>query len=1138
MNNNMRLNLNRKWMLAILVVTGLMNYSAMALPANTFASSSLLSSGRWVRIAVDRDGVYQLTQEELSQMGFSDINQVKVYGFGGHMISEELNGLSLDDLIEQPTIIAGGKLCFYGKGPLKMTFTNATTPHFSRLQNAYSSHGHYFLTEGANPLRVTQRTWLPSSDGANHTTSYNWMLHEEESATISQCGKDLLGENLLAAPVTFNYHLPNLSSNILAVQTRLAGASKDKDSLAVSAKIVSGGTTIPLRFYKKIAPNTATMVIYNTVDPLQNVTLPAVNPDGAITVNQLTGKSIDAAHLDYVLFSYEHTNTIDGEPDNQSLLVLSQASIGDTVTMANASDDVLLWNVDSDVPVQMAKKVEDGITMFNVSRTAEGSAHVAFDPQKELCHITSYEAIPNQNLHGAATPDMLIVTRSDYMEQAERLADLHRQYDNVDVLVVDEQQAFNEFSSGTRDAMAIRLLCKMFYDRNPHKFKYLLLMGQGIYDNRQLSTTKPGCIITYEADISHHEMNGNASDDFFGFLDDGSGIDISQDMLRLAVGRITSANVHEAKSDVDKIISYVSSPDYGSWRNNAFVAADQGDNDMHIYQAEGICEIIREESNVLMRLNRDYIPMFPKATNEEYVDESHRSCPESTRFMTDALTQGQYFATYVGHAAQTCFTGDSKLWTNYNAVNTSYPHWPIMTTACCNVGRFDSNKRGIAENMLHKADGGCIALIATSRETLASNNDKFNQMFSRFFFKREADGSMPTLGEVYISAKNKGGSNQNKLNFMLLGDPLIQINYPLPLIDVTRVNNVNVSNNSTMVTAGPMQTVTIEAQVLKRDKSGIDTSFNGDATVSLYDGARLLCYAKQSQGVSATRRIDYTRTLISQFDARVTNGKLTASIIIPRHIEVCDTTLLISLYAHKDNSDQMVNGTFERLMATTYDESQAIIDNLAPVIDAMYLGDDAEEFAHNPNVGQHSILHFTASDETGISGLTNEVGNCLKLELDNGFTSYATAKSYAIISNNGKQLDVDFPISNLSIGKHQLALTVFDIAGNFTKKTIDFTVSQTSTVVVEAEAPHVSQQARFNLVENSLSSTPEVTIKVTDAVGNIVWQQTTATFPCAWDLKGPDGQRVSNGLYHYWCTYDTDEYYGGSPIGDLIVAEN
>ena len=77
--------------------------------------------------------------------------------------------------------------------------------------------------------------------------------------------------------------------------------------------------------------------------------------------------------------------------------------------------------------------------------------------------------------------------------------------------------------------------------------------------------------------------------------------------------------------------------------------------------------------------------------------------------------------------------------------------------------------------------------------------------------------------------------------------------------------------------------------------------------------------------------------------------------------------------------------------------------------------------------------------------------------------------------------------------------------------------------------------ATFELRNSSLNTSPEVTLKVTDAQGNLVWTTTTSTFPCTWDLKNKQGQRVPAGLYKYYGTYVAGDQYGGTDIQPLIV---
>ncbi len=100
------------------------NDKAYASAADIYAEHSLLASGKWAKIRVSSSGVYQLTDATVRQAGFSNINKVKIYGYGGNLQNEALYANDLartDDLKEVPQCVVGGKHLFYAKGPVSWT---------------------------------------------------------------------------------------------------------------------------------------------------------------------------------------------------------------------------------------------------------------------------------------------------------------------------------------------------------------------------------------------------------------------------------------------------------------------------------------------------------------------------------------------------------------------------------------------------------------------------------------------------------------------------------------------------------------------------------------------------------------------------------------------------------------------------------------------------------------------------------------------------------------------------------------------------------------------------------------------------------------------------------------------------------
>ena len=82
----------------------------------------------------------------------------------------------------------------------------------------------------------------------------------------------------------------------------------------------------------------------------------------------------------------------------------------------------------------------------------------AFDPSRELNTVEVVGEISNSNFHAMKTPEMLIVAVDNTMEQAERLAQLHRDYTGLDVAVVNYRAILDEMASGQSHTMAVRRL--------------------------------------------------------------------------------------------------------------------------------------------------------------------------------------------------------------------------------------------------------------------------------------------------------------------------------------------------------------------------------------------------------------------------------------------------------------------------------------------------------------------------------------------------------------------------------------------------------------------------------------------------------------------------------------------------------
>ena len=1121
---------------------------AGAFNTSIYATQSKLSTGKWVKISIPENGVYEITYTELREMGFTNPSKVHVYGKGGNRISEKLDGSATDDLNQVPILRTGNKICFYGNGPVAFTLSDySTNPHFTRVFNPYSQVGCYFLTEDAEPDRTpVEKVASPVSEYVNNPLSLGYFFHEYELTSLTSTGKEMLGEDFSRQQVFVDYHLPHLADSTIVVQTAIAAYTTG--SMFAGSVLHSGGisdTTLYSQSSSRINQPT-NYVYYNFASPYakQKLIKPAERGQyEPIITPSADGITASIARLDYFILTYKQENILADAPDNQLLMGYGVTRGQDRFMLPNAPSSTIVWFINNPhnpmvIPtIPYNDEAGTGVSFF--STAVSRSMYVAFDPAKTLKKISGYKPVENQNLHAMQVPDFLIITTDAYLEQANRLADLHRAVDGIDVAVVTQDQVFNEFSSGTRDAMAYRLLCKMLYDRDNSKFKNLLLMGTGSFDNREIMGQHPDDLLTYQSDNSNIENTSFTSDDFFGLLDDNSGTNIPNDKLRIGVGRITCADADEARSDVDKIVEYYANPDYGVWRNNTLVSSDSPDQGEYMFQGQGYQNQIEEDLHTGMHVSTVHNSMYPRSTLEPSFAVARKTATEAKRAMSNYLKSGAYFATYVGHAGPSSFTKQNRMWITGDVARTTYPHYPIFSTACCDVAHYDNDTRGIAELMFHKRDGGAIALLTSSRMVFSSQNDRLNQYFINALFSYDRKGVMPTLGEAYRDSKlGFTSANVNKMSFFLLGDPAMKVNYPISRFNITSVNGTDMTGSQTAQIT-PLSRFEIKAQVVD-EEGNIDTGFNGDATVSLYDKEKV--FTTLSFFGSGDRDIYVDRPKLAEITGHVTNGMFTGTMIAPRvTLEHLNDTLmmLIRVYAHKTGSDYMVNGFTKQVMMMPFNESTAINDNEAPVITAMYMN-DAATFADGSVVAPNSVLYISASDNEGISMQSNSVANTMKLQLDGGKQSYEDVVCYATADDGGKVVKIEFPVSNLTVGLHTLTYTVSDMLGNQASRTISFVVGQGSAadLVADKMPAFLDSDNMISIdVKTELSVLPEMTVRITDALGRLVWMTKAGSFPVTWDMKDMNGNKVPAGLYRYFGTYNDGVNYGGTSIKNLVILE-
>ena len=225
-----------------------------------YAAHSVLASGRWVKIRVPSSGVYEVSAALARKAGFADLSKVKVYGYGGNLQNERLDGnelQALDDLKEVATCTVNGRRLFYANGPVTWSSNTATR----RTRNPYSDYGYYFLTsDEAEPLTVDSTAFLNSFYPS--TNDYH-SLYEVDGYSWYNGGRNLFDTEPIANGHTKRVVLTNTShSSSGKLSVNLTAGSRTEAQVMVNDSVL-GTLYIYLGEYDKGNERAATYALNN-----------------------------------------------------------------------------------------------------------------------------------------------------------------------------------------------------------------------------------------------------------------------------------------------------------------------------------------------------------------------------------------------------------------------------------------------------------------------------------------------------------------------------------------------------------------------------------------------------------------------------------------------------------------------------------------------------------------------------------------------------------------------------------------------------------------------------------------------------------------------------------------------------------
>lgn len=1092
--------------------------TAEALSSTHFAATSKLAEGRWVKIRVSETGITQISATNLQQWGFPDLQAVKVFGYGGKSLPEVFTDDLPDDLTQVATSTHGDKVLFYAVASRNAALVGQQdNAHYVPESNPYSNYGYYFITDADAYAAQTVTKLADSNSGTDIIDhSYDYSIHEADMVNPGSTGRIFLGEEF-NADLTATFKLPttNIIDTIPAILTA-AVAYRGATTAALKASVNGSDITFS---GSNLMPSTAEYQYYSYAAPWGRFTPTSATDTTAVTLRLSNSGGITTlAKVDYLALSFYRTNRLD-ETTPQIRIALPSATATSKIRIYGTDNSTRVWDVSNpQIPVEyvLTHNLPTAST-FTPAQSISEPLFVAFNPDRQLPEAEYVDTVCNQNLHGIDTPDMLIITVAEFIEQAEHIADIHRIRDGMEVAVADHRQIFNEFSSGTPDASAYRLFAKMLYDRNPQKLKHILLFGTGSYDNRK-AMDNPGSnlLLTYQSPESAFETKSYTTDDFFVHLADKSGTETESDTCCVAIGRMPVATTAEANAAVAKLERYLANSDRRPWRNEMLLMCDQGDNNLHTWQLDGIHRLLTDTLGVKSHVY--------KLFNEDYPKDINGYASEARRQLKSYLKSGISFASYIGHGGPEALTQGYKLFTADDARNTSYDNIPLITFATCNVARFDSDTRGIAEEFFHKEDGGAIACLASSRAVYAQYNNILNAGFIRALFSSDKI----TIGQAAMIAKNAiSTENINKLNFLLLGDPAMRLHHIEPIAVLDSIG----SHRPDEATVRPMERAMFNGHIAS-DDGNVDTSFNGTVYITIFDAPRHYGELTYSSGAfSETFSPVLTNDKLCEFATPVSQGRFAVECIVPRASNANGKKCVVSIFASTDS--RMANALYDNVTLGSYLPESAIADTTAPEIAAIGIG--SLDFTDGNAVTDSPVLLAEITDDVALSSQPQSIGQSCSVIVD-GNTPIANAAQAIIFSADTRRGSLERPLDNIGYGRHTVTINVSDAAANRAHRTISFIYSAPQTAYdIAVEQYPARDKATFTIVTEPDNVLEQATVRVTDSQRRTVWTGSTSADTIEWDLTDTKGNRVAPGEYYFHVSASGSKGYGSSPTKKIIV---
>ncbi len=1099
--------------------------------SSSTVKNAILSQGTWYKFAIDTTGVFKIDRQFLQNLGINtnqlNPKHIRIFGNGGQLLPVLNSDFRYDGLQENAIMVSGEEdgrfdandfILFYGKGPHQWK-VDTTSPNSSRHQiNIYTDKAYYFISvDNGLGKRIENATEITAPANQQITTFNDYVFFEEEKVNLFDNGQQWFGKDLSfdnTTTVSFNFTNLDTTKDIFV---RLRGVTISSTQ-SVMDITVNDQNLASLNF-PNIPSGPGNLTLGTPREIGRSIRINSNPIQVKIRYNN-NGNPSAKAFLDYVeLIGFKNLMAHGKQFSfrNFDAANLPTSSILE-YTIQNNTNISQVWNVTDYIKPSIIKNQSSGTTDFTF-KTNAGSLQefiVISDTDYFTPEILPKSLVPPQNLHSLQDLDYLIITQDYLMNEAERLAEYHRVNSGLRVRVVDLQEIYNEFSSGSPDLTAIRDFVRHFYTNassHDSRIKYVCLFGDASYDYKDRITGNNNIVPSVQSYESFNLANSYVTDDYYGMMDDSDGDLDTNDRQDVATGRYPVTTVAEAKLAIDKTLNYYATTSFGDWRNSITVVADDPDvaSEFRLQETvEKIADTIKERKPIF-NITKIYADAFVQETSaggERY--------PDVNEAINNAIESGTLVINYFGHGGEDGWAGERILevpqiqdWNNLNTL-------PLMITVTCEFSRFDNPRRPTAgEFVFLNKNGGATSMITTTREIFISVGQRFNEVLVKKLFG--FGGEDYTIAEALMHMKNDPASlsTEQRLFVFYLGDPAMKLAQAKPNIRLTKVNDVAISQPIDTLKA--LSKIKLEG-VVTDFSNHILTDFNGILSTTIFDKS-VDRTTLDNNGFGNRLTFDAIESKIFRGRASVTNGAFTFEFIVPKDIRIAFGNAKISMYADDKKIDKA--GVNQEIIVGGINEN-APEDITGPTIQLFM---DDESFVDGGNTSESPHFIALLEDTSGINTSITAVDHDIIAILDgNQANPYILNDFYQTDLDDFTKGKVKFPFRNLAVGLHTIHFKCWDTYNNPSESTLNFVVVDDRDLVLSNVLNYPNpfiNYTEFWFNHNKPNEPLEVQVQIFTVSGKLIKtinqlvQSKNLSRSVSWNGLDDFGNKIGKGVYIY-----------------------